>query len=83
DEAQASSLIKTLLIAAAAALLGLLLIWLTATGVTRPINNVAAMLKDIASGEGDLTQRLAYAKKDELGELANWFNRFLDKLQPT
>jgi methyl-accepting chemotaxis protein len=83
DKAQASGTFKALLVAAVAALLGLLLIWLTATGVTRPINSVAAMLKDIASGDGDLTQRLAYAKKDELGELVNWFNRFLDKLQPT
>jgi methyl-accepting chemotaxis protein len=83
DDAQASGTIKALLVGAAAGLLGLLLIWLTATGVTRPINSVAAMLKNIASGEGDLTQRLAYAKKDELGELVNWFNRFLDKLQPT
>ncbi|AZE96332.1 Methyl-accepting chemotaxis sensor/transducer protein [Pseudomonas orientalis] len=83
DDAQATGTLKALLVAAAAALLGLLLIWLTATGVTRPINSVAAMLKDIASGDGDLTQRLAYSKKDELGELVNWFNRFLDKLQPT
>ncbi|MBY8949208.1 methyl-accepting chemotaxis protein [Pseudomonas sp. SH10-3B] len=83
DDAEASGTLKALLVAAAAGLLGLLLIWLTATGVTRPINSVAAMLKDIASGDGDLTQRLAYAKKDELGELVNWFNRFLDKLQPT
>ncbi|MBC3301667.1 methyl-accepting chemotaxis protein [Pseudomonas sp. SWRI18] len=83
DEAQASGTLKALLVGAGAGLLGLLLIWLTATGVTRPINSVAAMLKDIASGDGDLTQRLAYAKKDELGELVNWFNRFLDKLQPT
>ncbi|RMP75188.1 hypothetical protein ALQ17_01762 [Pseudomonas fluorescens] len=83
DKAQAAGTLKALLVAAAAGLLGLLLIWLTATGVTRPINSVAAMLKDIASGDGDLTQRLAYAKKDELGELVNWFNRFLDKLQPT
>ncbi|MBS6083196.1 MAG: methyl-accepting chemotaxis protein [Pseudomonas fluorescens] len=83
DEAQATGTLKALLVAAAAGLLGLLLSWLTATGVTRPINSVAAMLKDIASGDGDLTQRLAYAKKDELGELVNWFNRFLDKLQPT
>ncbi len=83
DEAQASGTLKALLVGAAAGLLGLLLIWLTATGVTRPINSVAAMLKDIASGDGDLTQRLTYAKKDELGELVNWFNRFLDKLQPT
>ncbi|PRD20050.1 UNVERIFIED_CONTAM: mcpU [Trichonephila clavipes] len=40
------------------------------------------MLKNIASGEGDLTRRLEYARQDELGELAGWFNRFLDKLQP-
>ena len=31
----------------------------------------------------DLTRRLNYDKRDELGELAGWFNRFLDKLQPT
>ncbi|MBI6952858.1 methyl-accepting chemotaxis protein [Pseudomonas sp. B21-023] len=67
----------------AAAIAGLLLVWLMARGVTRPILGVAAMLKDIASGEGDLTRRLQYDKQDELGELAGWFNRFLDKLQPT
>jgi methyl-accepting chemotaxis protein len=65
-----------------AGIVGLLLMWLTARGVTKPILDVAAMLKDIASGNGDLTQRLRYAKHDELGELAGWFNRFLDKLQP-
>ena len=36
----------------------LLLVWLMARTVTRPILGVAAMLKDIASGEGDLTRRL-------------------------
>ncbi|MDF2489160.1 MAG: methyl-accepting chemotaxis transducer [Pseudomonas sp.] len=65
------------------AVVGLLLVWLMARSVTRPILGVAAMLQDIASGEGDLTRRLDYAKRDELGELAGWFNRFLDKLQPT
>nr|WP_166362936.1 methyl-accepting chemotaxis protein [Pseudomonas akapageensis] len=66
-----------------AAVIGLLLIWLMARSVTRPILGVAHMLQDIASGEGDLTRRLHYDKRDELGELAGWFNRFLDKLQPT
>ncbi|SMQ30798.1 methyl-accepting chemotaxis sensory transducer with Cache sensor [Pseudomonas helmanticensis] len=83
DDAQETGVITALLVAVAAGLVGLLLIWLTASGVTRPINSVAEMLKNIASGEGDLTQRLNYSKKDELGELVNWFNRFLDKLQPT
>jgi len=65
-----------------AAVIGLMLVWLMARSVTRPILGVAHMLEDIASGEGDLTRRLAYEKKDELGQLAGWFNRFLDKLQP-
>ncbi|VVO72191.1 Methyl-accepting chemotaxis protein McpU [Pseudomonas fluorescens] len=83
DEAQETGVFTALAVAVVAGLIGLLLIWLTASGVTRPINSVAEMLKNIASGEGDLTQRLNYSKKDELGELVNWFNRFLDKLQPT
>ncbi len=65
-----------------AAVIGLILVWLMARSVTRPILGVAHMLEDIASGEGDLTRRLAHDKKDELGQLAGWFNRFLDKLQP-
>ncbi|MCT8962739.1 methyl-accepting chemotaxis protein [Pseudomonas veronii] len=83
DQAQTSGTLTSLFVAVGAGLLGLLLIWFTASGVTRPINSVAQMLKAIASGDGDLTQRLNYRKKDELGELVNWFNRFLDKLQPT
>ena len=83
DDAQQSGTIKALSVAVIAGVLGLLLMWLTASGVTRPINSVAQMLKAIASGDGDLTQRLHYSKQDELGELVSWFNRFLDKLQPT
>jgi len=83
DDNQQTGTLTTLSVAIAAGLVGLLLIWLTASGVTRPINSVASMLKAIASGDGDLTQRLHYSKKDELGELVSWFNRFLDKLQPT
>ncbi|TRX74309.1 methyl-accepting chemotaxis protein [Pseudomonas mangiferae] len=82
DAQNAASNWTALAIGLAAVLAGLVLMWLTARGVTRPILGVAAMLRDIASGEGDLTRRLDYARKDELGELAGWFNRFLDKLQP-
>ncbi|OAB49560.1 chemotaxis protein [Pseudomonas thivervalensis] len=65
-----------------AAGLGLLLIWLTAYGVTRPLLKVARMLDAIVDGDGDLTQRLPNDRHDELGHLAQGFNRFLDKLQP-
>ncbi len=49
--------------------------------VTRSINNVVSGLKDVAQGEGDLTKRLEIKSKDEVGELAGWFDVFLEKLQ--
>ncbi|BDM21431.1 methyl-accepting chemotaxis protein [Pseudomonas sp. LRP2-20] len=82
DTHNQSANLTSLLIGLGAAIIGLLLVWLTARGVTRPILAVAARLEDIASGEGDLTRRLDYARQDELGQLTGWFNRFLDKLQP-
>ena len=82
DDSNRSGTLIELGLGVLAALIGLLLVWLMARSVTRPILGVAHMLEDIASGEGDLTRRLAYDKQDELGQLAGWFNRFLDKLQP-
>jgi len=48
--------------------------------IVKPINQVVSALKDIAEGEGDLTQRLKVNTSDELGELARWFNIFVDKI---
>jgi methyl-accepting chemotaxis protein len=56
-------------------------LFFSARSVTVPINRTVDMLKDIAQGEGDLTRRLDVIKKDEIGELAGWFNTFLEKLQ--
>ena len=78
---QSANLVR-LAIALITAVVGLLLVWLMARSVTRPILLVAERLRDIASGEGDLTRRLNYTRDDELGQLSGWFNRFLDKLQP-
>lgn len=82
DQRSADGVMIELGLGLLAAVIGLLFVWLMARSVTRPILGVAHMLEDIASGEGDLTRRLAYAKQDELGALASGFNRFLDKLQP-
>ncbi len=54
---------------------------LIAKSITRPITAVVAMLKDIAQGEGDLTRRLAAEGKDELAQMATWFNSFVDKIR--
>jgi methyl-accepting chemotaxis protein len=50
-------------------------------GITAPLSKAVAGLKDIAEGEGDLTKRLEIKNKDEVGDLARWFNTFLDKLR--
>ena len=50
-------------------------------GITQPIRRAAAMLKDISEGEGDLTKRLTVTSRDEIGEMATYFNRFVEKLQ--
>lgn len=51
--------------------------------VTRPITNAVNRIKDIAQGEGDLTQHLQVKNKDEIGEMAIWFNHFIDSLRET
>ncbi len=49
-------------------------------GITGPLGIAVRRIKDIAEGEGDLTQRLAADTSDELGELAEWLNRFIEKV---
>ncbi len=49
--------------------------------VVKPVSNMAERFKDIATGEGDLTQTLNENSGDELGELAHWFNCFVQKLR--
>lgn len=57
------------------------LVSFAAMAIVKPINSAVAGLKDIAEGEGDLTMRLQVNSKDEVGEMAKWFNVFIEKLQ--
>ncbi|MCB1906248.1 MAG: methyl-accepting chemotaxis protein [Rhodocyclaceae bacterium] len=49
--------------------------------VSAPLRIMAGRLRDIASGEGDLTQRLPVCGKDEVGEASTYFNQMMEKLQ--
>lgn len=60
--------------------MGLLFAWLTTHSITGPIREVTSGLRDVAEGEGDLTKRLQLDAKNEVGELAAWFNVFIDKI---
>ncbi|MGK0290765.1 MAG: methyl-accepting chemotaxis protein, partial [bacterium] len=48
--------------------------------ITQPITDATKALKDIASGEGDLTHRIETKANDETAEMAHWFNSFVEKL---
>ena len=48
--------------------------------ITAPVNDLVDMSKDIAQGEGDLTKRIVVAGEDELAELSDFFNQFLQRL---
>ncbi|MCX7171372.1 MAG: methyl-accepting chemotaxis protein, partial [Proteobacteria bacterium] len=48
--------------------------------VTAPIEHMTDSLRDIASGEGDLTRRLAVRGMDEIGQASAVFNEMMDKI---
>ncbi|MGE4561218.1 MAG: methyl-accepting chemotaxis protein, partial [Desulfobulbus sp.] len=66
---------------AVTSVLAIILLWYASGSIVRPIRHTADMLKDIAEGEGDLTKRLDIKVKDEVGEMATWFNLFMEKLR--
>lgn len=48
--------------------------------VLRPIRKIGMIMKDLSSGQGDLTARINISNEDEIGDLANLFNTFLNKI---
>jgi len=46
----------------------------------KPLGRMVTILKDIAEGDGDLRVRLNIAGRDEIGEAAGYFDRFVEKL---
>jgi methyl-accepting chemotaxis protein len=67
-------------VSAAAMLLAIALGVLASRHVTRPVRQLCAMLENLAQGEGDLTRRLPDTRRDEIGQMARWFNTFVEKL---
>ena len=71
----------SILIAALCILGGGLIIFLMAGSIAKPIIQVSAMLKDISQGEGDLTKRISINTKDEIEDLAHYFNLTIEKIR--
>jgi methyl-accepting chemotaxis protein len=69
-----------LVVSAIGVLVSLFFGFLVRRSITNPVDNLVEMAKDIAEGEGDLTKRILVSGQDELGDLSNWYNLFLKKL---
>ncbi|WP_110654718.1 methyl-accepting chemotaxis protein [Salinicola halimionae] len=61
--------------------LGLIVSWLLGGSLSRPLKRLAGRMREIASGDGDLTRRLPVRGRNESAELAIQFNAFADKMQ--
>ncbi|TFH90600.1 methyl-accepting chemotaxis protein [Vibrio ouci] len=64
-------------------LIALLTCWFLIKVIVKPIENITQAMHDIASGDGNLNQRIASQSKDEVGQLAEGFNIFVSKIQNT
>ena len=66
-----------------ALLLVVLLAWIVARSILRPLSALTERLSEIADGDGDLTSRVDESRRDEFGALGAAFNRFVAKLAGT
>jgi methyl-accepting chemotaxis protein len=64
-----------------AIVVAVIIIYIVLSSTTAPIVKVANTLKDISEGEGDLTRSVNIHSKDEVGDLANYFNKTLEKIK--
>ncbi|CAM3152419.1 methyl-accepting chemotaxis protein [Vibrio neptunius] len=68
--------ITTLVVAALFIFMGLFL----ANSIARPIRSIAARFTDLGRGDGDLSQRIEVKSSDEIGQLSEGFNGFIEKI---
>ncbi|BBT68184.1 methyl-accepting chemotaxis protein [Aeromonas caviae] len=76
DRARLHMVLVSLAIAVGMGLLGVLL----AGSVSRPLNELTRLFRELGSGDGDLTHRLKVDGRDELAQVATGFNNFVAKI---
>ncbi|PSU35740.1 methyl-accepting chemotaxis protein [Photobacterium lutimaris] len=65
------------------ALVSLVGTWLLSGIIISPLKKLTLAMNDIASGDGDLTQRVKVESKDEVGQLGEGFNAFVSEIHHT
>lgn len=75
------TLLYVLILTGAAILFVIILMGLTNRTISRPVNEMVNRTQQLAEGHADLTQRLAAKNKDEMGRLAAFFNKWIERIQ--
>jgi len=70
-----------LILSVSAVIFGLVVSTLIIFSITRPLKQMFKAAEDLRAGDGDLTQRLPDFGKNEIGDVSNSFNGFVDKIQ--
>ncbi|MHB0850664.1 methyl-accepting chemotaxis protein [Stutzerimonas nitrititolerans] len=71
---------SALIVTAIAVVFILVLLGMLIRVLMRPLTDMGRAMANIAEGEGDLTRRLDVQSRDEFGELATSFNRFVERI---
>lgn len=79
DDMQAkfqSALASSAIIMTLVTLIMIVLLFVIGRSISQPLNQVVAAMRDVASGEADLTRRLDDNAHDEISQIAHYFNQF-------
>jgi len=71
----------TIILAVISVLIGAVISYFVLNNATKPLVSVTETLKDISEGEGDLTHSIQTKSTDEIGDLAKYFNKTLEKIK--
>lgn len=62
-------------------LLSVIIAVILSNKIRKPINTLLDIFIDIEKGQGDLTKRIHIRSNDEIGKMAQAFNRFMDSME--
>lgn len=83
DKKNEGTLLETIILLGSVILITNLILLVFWKLMQKSMNDLVDRLKDISSGDGDLTKRLVVEGKDEFADAAHWLNEFIEKLDRT
>ena len=81
NQSEDSLLRQVIIMTVMDAVILILLIVIVRRAVTKPVQNLDKIAKELASGDADLSKRLHVVSEDEIGKAAMSFNIFIEKVQ--